>query len=205
MYKFLKRLMEIVLSFWGILLLTPLMIFLSFLIKITSPGKIVFVDRRVGKGNKMINVYKFRTMYSDAESNIERYLTEEQLDIYRKERKIDNDPRITKIGKFLRKTSLDELPQLFNVITGTLSLVGCRPLSRLEVETWFNEEEQKELLSLTPGVTGYWQAYGRSDVTFESLERQKMDLYYVRNFSFILDVKILFKTVLVVFIGKGAK
>ncbi len=205
MYKFLKRLFEIYVSFFSIILLTPVMIFISILIKITSSGKAVYVDKRVGKNNTMIDVYKFRTMYSDAESNIERYLNEEQLEIFKKERKLDNDPRITKLGKFLRKTSLDELPQLFNVIKGNLSLVGCRPLSRLEVETWFSEEEKKELLSIKPGITGYWQAYGRNDITFESLERQKMDLYYVRNFSFLLDLKILFKTVLVVFTGKGAK
>ncbi len=205
MYRFLKRICEFLLSLIGVILTLPLMLFLSILIKCTSSGPVLFIDNRVGKNNKMIKVLKFRTMYKDAEARLEEYLTPEELEIWRKERKLDNDPRITKLGKFLRKTSLDELPQLFNVLTGTLSLIGCRPLTRTEVEMWFSEDDQKELLSVTPGITGYWQAYGRSDVTFESLERQKMDLYYVRNISFIVDVKILFKTVFVVFAGKGAK
>ena len=123
---------------------------------------------------------------------------------YQKEFKIDNDPRITKMGKFLRVTSLDELPQLWDIFVGKLSVVGPRPLVKNEIELYYSDS--KELfLSCKPGLTGYWQAYARNDATYESGERQKMELYYVNNRSLWLDIKILFKTVFSVLSRKGAK
>ena len=122
-----------------------------------------------------------------------------------RERKVENDPRITKIGKFIRKTSLDELPQLINILKGDLSLIGNRPISKLEYDTHFTEDEKKELDKMRPGLTGYWQVYGRSGVHYDNGERQKMCLHYVRKAGFWLDVKIFFKTFWVVIFRRGAK
>ena len=184
-YEFIKRIFDICASTLGIILLLWLLIIVAIIIKCRSKGPVFFKDKRVGKGGKEIYVYKFRSMYVDAESRLKEYLTPEQLEQWYKERKIDNDPRITKVGKFIRKTSIDELPQMFNIFIGNMS---------------------KELLyKIKPGLTGYWQAYGRSDVTFESGERQKLDLIYVYKRSTWLDIKIFFRTIYVVLFGKGAK
>ena len=144
-------------------------------------------------------------MYADAETRLKEYLTEEQYETWLKERKIDNDPRITKIGKFIRKTSIDELPQLFNILTGRISVVGPRPVTTMEIETNYAEEDKEVLLSMRPGLTGYWQVYGRSDVDYDSGERQRLELEYYRHRGFFFDLKIIFKTVGVVFKRKGAK
>lgn len=204
-YSFFKRLLDIVVSLIGILLLSWLFIILAILVKVTSKGRIFFIDNRVGKSNKNIKVLKFRTMYYDAESRLKSYLTEEQLEEWTKERKIVNDPRITPIGKLLRKTSLDELPQLFNIFIGNLSIVGPRPITRMELEENFTEEEKNKLLTVKPGLTGNWQVYGRSDVSFESGERQKMELDYIDKRGFFFDLKIVFLTIPAVLKHRGAK
>ena len=120
-------------------------------------------------------------------------LTPEQLEQYKREYKIDNDPRITKVGRFLRKTSLDELPNIFSIFIGDISVIGPRPLMREELEEKYGEDAEK-LVSVKPGITGWWSANGRSNVTYESGERQKLELYYVDHCSFWMDTKILFKT-----------
>lgn len=204
-YSFFKRLLDIVVSLIGILLLSWLFIILAILVKVTSKGSIFFIDNRVGKSNKNIKVLKFRTMYYDAESRLNSYLTEEQMEEWTKERKIVNDPRITPIGKMLRKTSLDELPQLFNILIGNLSIVGPRPITRMELEENFTEEEKTKLLTVKPGLTGNWQVYGRSDVSFESGERQKLELEYVDKRGFFFDLKIVFLTIPAVLKHRGAK
>ena len=204
-YEFVKRIADIVASALGIILLSWLLIIIAVVIKCTTKGPVLFKDTRIGKGGKDIKVYKFRTMYQDAESRLKEYLTPEQLEQWNKERKIDNDPRITKVGKFLRKTSIDELPQMFNIFIGNMSIWGNRPITRKELDEWYTEEQKELLCKIKPGLTGYWQAYGRSDVTFESGERQKLDLIYVYKRSTWLDIKIFFRTIYVVLFGKGAK
>lgn len=204
-YEFIKRLFDICASALGIILLSWLLIIVAIIIKCTSKGPVFFKDKRVGKGGKEIHVYKFRSMYVDAESRLKEYLTPEQLEQWYKERKIDNDPRITKVGKFIRKTSIDELPQMFNIFIGNMSIFGNRPITKKELDEWYTPEQKELLYKIKPGLTGYWQAYGRSDVTFESGERQKLDLIYVYKRSTWLDIKIFFRTIYVVLFGKGAK
>ena len=204
-YEFFKRLADIIASSLGLILLSWLLIIVAIIIKLTSKGPVFFKDKRIGKGGKDIVVYKFRSMYVDAESRLNDYLTPEQLEQWNKERKIDNDPRITKVGKFIRKTSIDELPQLINIFIGNMSIWGNRPITRKELDEWYTEKQKELLYKIKPGLTGYWQAYGRSDVTFESGERQKLDLIYVYKRSTWLDIKIFFRTIYVVLFGKGAK
>ena len=204
-YEFIKRLFDICASALGIILLSWLLIIVAIIIKCTSKGPVFFRDKRVGKGGKEIHVYKFRSMYVDAETRLKEYLTPEQLEQWYKERKIDNDPRITKVGKFIRKTSIDELPQMFNIFIGNMSIFGNRPITKKELDEWYTPEQKELLYKIKPGLTGYWQAYGRSDVTFASGERQKLDLIYVYKRSTWLDIKIFFRTIYVVLFGKGAK
>jgi len=135
---------------------------------------------------------------------IEDILTEKQLEEYRREYKIDDDPRITKLGLFLRKTSLDELPNIWSIFKGDLSVIGPRPLIKEEIEEKYGKDAKK-LLSVKPGMIGWWAANGRSNKTYKSGERQKMELYYVDNCSFKLDLKIIFKTIVAVFKREGAK
>lgn len=205
MYSFFKRLFDFICSLLGVIILSPLLIILSLIVKLTSKGPVLFKDVRVGKNFKLIKVYKFRTMYIDAESNIDKYLSEEQKETWNRERKLDNDPRITKIGKFLRKSSLDELPQLFNILFGQLSIVGPRPIKMKELKDNYSEYEQQMLMKVKPGLTGYWQVYGRSNVDYASGERQKEELAYLPKRSLLFDLKIIFLTVPAVLGHKGAK
>lgn len=200
-YSFVKRCFDILASLLAIILLSPVILVIAILIKCEDGGHIIHKRECVGK-EKNYNMLKFRTMYEDAD-NFEKYFTTEQYEQYKKEIKLDNDPRITKIGRFLRKTSLDELAQLFNVIRGDMSIVGPRPAVESEID--FFGEYRDILLSVKPGITGYWQVNGRSNCTYESGERQRLELYYVTNRSVALDIKILFKTVFVILKGTGAK
>lgn len=199
-YDFIKRFTDIVCSAIAIVLLSPFFIIISIAIKATSKGPVIFVHKRVGKNGKKIGIYKFRSMVMNAEELIEKF-TPEQKEEFKKNFKLKNDPRITKIGKFLRKTSLDELPQLFNILKGDLSIVGPRPI--VEVETEIYGEYKNMLLSVKPGLTGFWAANGRSDISYK--RRRAMEIYYVKNRSLLFDIKIIFKTVISVFKGEGAK
>ncbi|MFR2221220.1 sugar transferase, partial [Clostridium sp.] len=194
-----KRLIDIIGSLIGIILLSPLYIIIAILIKFDSPGKVVFGHTRKGKGGKDIKVYKFRTMYSNASEIFESF-TPEQKEEYYTNFKLDNDPRVTKLGGFLRKTSLDELPQLFNILKGDMTIIGPRPIVEKEVEKYGDKAEK--LFSVVPGLGGYWQANGRSDTTYE--ERVEMDMYYIDHMCFTLDAKILFQTIFSVLKGEGA-
>lgn len=198
-YLAIKRLIDIIGSLIGIILLSPIYIIIAILIKFDSPGKVVFGHTRKGKGGKDIKVYKFRTMYSNANEIFESF-TSEQKEEYYKNFKLDNDPRVTKLGGFLRKTSLDELPQLFNILKGDMTIIGPRPIVEKEISKYGDKAEK--LFSVVPGLAGYWQANGRSDTTYE--ERVEMDMYYIDNMSFYLDVKILFQTAISVLKGEGA-
>ena len=198
-YLAIKRLIDIIGSLIGIILLSPIYIIIAILIKFDSPGKIVFGHTRKGKGGKDIKVYKFRTMYSNANEIFESF-TSEQKEEYYKNFKLDNDPRVTKLGGFLRKTSLDELTQLFNILKGDMTIIGPRPIVEKEVEKYGDKAEK--LFSVVPGLGGYWQANGRSDTTYE--ERVEMDMYYIDHMCFTLDAKILFQTIFSVLKGEGA-
>lgn len=206
-YLFFKRVLDIVVSFMSIVFLMATLIFpiISLLVLISTHGQVIFKDERMGLNKKKIRIYKFQTMFSDAETNLDKYLDENQKKKWQKERKLDDDPRVTKLGKFLRKTSLDELPQLFNILGGSLSLVGPRPITKQELESNFTEYEQNQLMKVKPGLTGYWQVKDRSLATYESGERQKEELYYLPRRGFWFDVKIVLLTIPAIFKGKGAK
>ncbi len=191
--------MDIVLSILALVVLSPVFLLISVMIKLDSKGKVIFKHKRIGKNGKEIYIYKFRTMVENAEDMI-RNFTEEQKKEFQENYKLADDPRITKVGKLLRKTSLDELPQLVNILKGDLSIIGPRPIVREELKKY--GERQEEFLSITPGLTGYWAANGRSCVDYA--QRMEMEMYYVRNVSFKLDVKIFFQTVKSVATRRGA-
>lgn len=189
-YKYLKRFIDIALAFLLLVLLFPLLILISVIVKLTSKGPVIFVHKRIGKNGKVFGLYKFRTMVPNAEELIENFSSEQMIE-YKNTFKLKNDPRVTKFGQFLRKSSLDELPQLFNVLKGELSLIGPRPIIKEELEKY--KDNKEKLLSIRPGLTGYWVAYSNKETTYE--ERINMELNYVDNVSFKLDIKIFFKTI----------
>ncbi len=199
-YLIAKRIFDVLSAGAALLVLLPVFIVLSLLIALDSEGPVIFKHKRVGKNGKPIALYKFRSMVNDAEEAIKRFTPEQKAE-WEKSFKLENDPRITKIGAFLRKTSLDELPQLLNIIKGDLSVVGPRPVVDEEVERY--GENKEKFLSVTPGLTGYWQAYARSDCSYE--QRIEMELYYVDHASFWWDIKIIFATVGAVLSRKGAR
>lgn len=195
-----KRTMDIVGGFVGIVLTGIITVFLAPALLLESPGPLFFSQIRVGKNGRKFKMYKFRSMYKDAEARKKELMSKNQMKGLMF--KMDNDPRITKVGKFIRKTSLDEFPQFWNVLKGDMSLVGTRPPTMDEFEKY--ETHYKRRLSLRPGITGMWQVSGRSDIEdFE--EVLALDLKYIDNWSIGLDLKILFKTVGAVFASKGAK
>lgn len=204
LYFISKRIFDFISSFCAIILVSWLLLIIWIINLFVTKGHPIFKDKRIGYKGKEIKVYKFRSMYYDAESNIDKYLTPEQKEIWIKERKLDNDPRITKFGHFLRSTSLDELPQLFNILFGSMSVIGWRPISKREFDEFY-PSEQKILVSGKPGLTGYWQVYGRGESTFESGERQKTELEYFSKRSFWFDISLIFKTIPAVLKHKGAK
>lgn len=198
-YSFFKRLFDFIFSLIALIIFSPIFIILAIVIRLDSAGNVIFGHTRIGKGGKSIKVYKFRTMVSNAKEVFDNF-TEEQKKEYYTNFKLDNDPRITKIGEFLRKTSLDELPQLINILKGDMSIVGPRPIVEKEIEKYGIYADK--MFSVIPGLTGYWQANGRSDTTYD--ERVQMDMYYIDNRSFMMDIKIIFKTVLSVIKKEGA-
>ena len=199
-YKYIKRTLDVVISSVLLVLLSPIFLIIAFLIKAESKGPVFFAHKRIGKNGKEIKILKFRTMVENAEDLIKEF-TPEQMKEFKENFKLKNDPRITNMGKFLRKTSLDELPQLINIIRGELSLIGPRPIVARELEKYENNKEK--FLSVTPGLTGYWAANGRSNTTYE--QRMIMELYYIDNISWKLDLKIFFKTILSVLQKEGAR
>lgn len=198
-YEFFKRIFDIISSLIGIIVLSPIFIIISIIIRLDSEGKAIFGHNRLGKNGKIIKVYKFRTMVKDAQE-ILRNLPPEQKRKFEENFKFDNDPRITRIGRFLRETSLDELPQLFNILIGNMSVVGPRPIVEKEIEKY--EIYGEKLLTIKPGLTGNWQANGRSNTTYE--ERVQLDMEYIDDRSFWLDIKIILKTVISVLKKEGA-
>lgn len=201
-YLFIKRCFDIFASTILIVLLSWLLIILAIGVKCSSKGPAIYKHKRLGRYGKVISVYKFRSMIMDNRP-LEEVLTKQQLHEYQTEFKIEDDPRVTKFGRFLRKTSLDELPQLFNVFIGNMSFVGPRPVVDREINLYYSQTK-KILLQVKPGITGYWQAYARNEATYASNQRQQMELYYCTSRSFWFDIKILFKTVWRVLSRKGS-
>jgi exopolysaccharide biosynthesis polyprenyl glycosylphosphotransferase len=198
-YAFWKRILDVLGSSALLLALSPLFLLIAFLVKVSSPGPIIYQQTRIGRGGKPFPFYKFRSMYADADKRLEELLkgyNEKEGPIF----KMKRDPRVTPVGRWLRKYSLDELPQLFNVLKGEMSLVGPRPPLPREVEQY--DERAFRRLSVTPGMTCLWQICGRSDTTFE--EWLELDLFYIEHMSFWLDLKILLKTPTAVLRGEGA-
>jgi len=197
-YLISKRLFDIVISCLGLIVLFPFFIVVAAVIKLNSKGPIIFVQNRTGKDGKEFRFYKFRSMVHEAENLKDkvRSLSEVEGPIF----KIKKDPRITKLGRFLRKSSIDELPQLFNVLKGDMSLIGPRPPLPEEVGQYTPHQMQR--LSVLPGITCLWQISGRSEVSF--YEWIELDIYYIEHRSFLLDLKILIRTIPVVLGGEGA-
>ena len=197
-----KRIFDLVVTVVGGLLILPILLILAVFVGVDNKGRIIFAHRRVGQNGKLFPCYKFQSMVPDAQERLEEYLARnsEARKEWEESFKLTNDPRVTKLGAFLRKTSLDELPQLWNVLMGDMSLVGPRPIVTKEVERY--GDYIREYYMVPPGITGMWQVNGRSDTTYE--ERVAMDTWYVRNWSIWIDLVYLLKTVKTVFTGKGA-
>ena len=199
-YLFAKRAFDIVFSSVALAVSIIPMAIIALLIRLESPGAPIYIHKRIGKNGKPLPLYKFRTMYSNADEMIKDF-TPEQQEEWEKNFKLNNDPRITKLGKFLRRSSIDELPQLWNVLKGDMSIVGPRPVVTEELERY--GENRDKFLSVTPGLTGYWQAYARSTCSYE--QRIQMELHYVDHAGFWWDMRIILKTVEAVLHTRGAK
>ena len=198
-YLFFKRAMDIIGSLCGIILLSPLLIIVALAIKIEDPrGSIFFSQQRCGKDNKLFPMYKFRSMVSNAEELLEELMEHNEMDgpVF----KIKDDPRITRVGKFIRKTSIDELPQLFNILRGDMSIVGPRPAIPHEVAEYSHYHKQRLLVK--PGLTCIWQVSGRNSIGFD--EWMEMDLEYIEKRDLWMDIKLIFKTVGVLFGDENA-
>lgn len=198
-YERAKRIFDVLSALAVLILTSPLFIIVAIAIKATSKGKAIYGHTRIGRNGVPFKVYKFRSMYENSEEIFNNF-SEEQKKEYYINFKLDNDPRITKVGNFIRKTSLDELPQLINIIKGDMSVVGPRPIVEKEIEKYGVYADT--VFSVMPGLTGNWQANGRSDTTYD--ERVKMDVDYVFNRSFFMDMKIIFKTIISVIKKEGA-
>lgn len=201
-YRFIKRTFDILASLAGLAVLSPLLLLISAVIFFSEGGRPIFHRRRCVSKNGFYNMLKFRTMVKDAD-DLEKYLNKEQMEIYMRDCKLENDPRITKVGMWLRKTSIDELPQLINVLKGDMSLVGPRPVVEWEAAEY--GKDRGKLLSCRPGITGYWQVYGREINSYDNGERVSLQLYYIDHQSVGMDIMLIFRTVMMVLTGKGAR
>lgn len=197
-----KRAMDIVVAGAALLFLSPLMLLVAILIKAEDGGPILFVHNRCGARGRMFGCMKFRSMRVDAAERLEWLLANDKdaLEDWRRYQKLKNDPRITPIGKFIRKTSLDELPQLINILLGQMSVIGPRPITSGEIYRY--GDAYAYYSSVRPGISGLWQVSGRNNLTYP--ERVELDVRYVRTWSIWRDIEILFKTVPVVLLGSGA-
>ena len=198
-YFIIKRIIDIIGALCGILLLSPVMVVVGIWIKLDSKGSVFFEQNRVGQDGREFKMYKFRSMCTDAEYLLEKLQDKNEMSgpMF----KIKEDPRVTKLGRFIRKTSIDELPQLFNILKGEMSLVGPRPSLPKEVAQFTSFQKQR--LVAKPGLTCYWQVKGRSNVSFE--EWMEMDVQYVTERNTWIDIRLIFKTVKVLFGDEGAR
>ena len=198
-----KTFFDFILTSIGTIVISPLLVYLAYRINKEDPGPIIFKHTRIGKNGKPFSCYKFRTMVVNGEEVLIKYFIEnpKAKEEWENNFKLKDDPRVTPIGKFLRESSLDELPQIFNVLKGEMSLVGPRPVVQEELDRYYLEAS-KEYCSIKPGITGLWQVSGRNDVSYS--ERVAMDVRYVREHSLWMDIVILYKTIGVVLGKKGA-
>jgi exopolysaccharide biosynthesis polyprenyl glycosylphosphotransferase len=202
--QLIKRLFDIVFTTVGMIILLPIFLIIAIAVTLDSRGPIIYSQIRIGKNGRPFRFYKFRSMVVDSDKDVKRMKAAARfirgsINNNAKSNKIVSEDKVTRVGRFIRRTSIDELPQLFNVLKGDMSLVGPRPDVPYAVEVY--EEWHKRRLSIKPGCTGVWQVNGRSEVTFEDMVI--LDLYYIQNCSFLLDLKILFKTIPVMILGKG--
>lgn len=199
--KRLKRVMDVILAVAGLIFTSWLLVIVWVLVKLSSAGPAIFAQARLGLDGKRVRIYKFRTMVVDSDKQLAALLKNKEINKdYYNNYKIENDPRVTPLGKYLRKLSLDELPQLINILIGDLSFVGPRPIVPAEIERYGTHGNV--ILRVKPGLTGLWQVSGRNDVSYE--DRIQMDLYYIHNWSLALDLKIIFQTIPAVISSKGA-
>lgn len=191
-YQRCKRVFDVAASFTALVLLWPVLLLLGLMVILQDGGSALYSQERLGRGGRRIRIYKFRSMVPDAEC-IARTLTPEQMAQYDAEFKIDNDPRATRLGAFLRRTSLDELPQLWNIVRGDMSLVGPRPIVPEEVRC-YTSEELEIFHSVPPGLTGYWQTCATPNDTYTTGRRQQMELHYALHADFATDLKLILGT-----------
>ena len=203
-YIILKRFIDFIFSIILIIVLIPLFLIIGLLIKLNSKGSVIYIQRRIGKNNTSFSCYKFRTMKTQSKYILKEILIQnpEFKNEFEKTRKLINDPRITDIGKFLRLTSLDELPQIFNVFKGDMSFIGPRPIVKSEIKKY--GKNFKKAFSIKPGISGMWQVSGRNKLSYR--KRVKLDVFYAKNINFLLDFKIFMKTLIVILLpfNRGA-
>ena len=203
-YKIIKRFLDFIFAFLLIILLIPLFLIIGILIKISSKGSIIYIQKRIGKNNTSFSCYKFRTMHPQSKYLLKKILVKNKdfKNQFSETRKIVNDPRITRFGKFLRFSSLDELPQIFNVLIGDMSFIGPRPIVKSEIKKY--GKEFGKVFSIKPGISGLWQVSGRNNLSYD--KRVELEINYSENINFLLDIKIFIRTILVILFpfGKGA-
>ena len=203
-YKIIKRFLDFIFAFLLIILLIPLFLIIGILIKISSKGSIIYIQKRIGMNNTSFSCYKFRTMHPQSKYLLKKILVKNKdfKNQFSETRKIVNDPRITRFGKFLRFSSLDELPQIFNVFKGDMSFIGPRPIVKSEIKKY--GKEFGKVFSIKPGISGLWQVSGRNNLSYD--KRVELDINYSENINFLLDIKIFIKTIVVILFpfGKGA-
>ncbi len=199
-YMFVKNLYDLFLPLVLVLVFLPVYIILAIAVKVDSPGPVFYCHKRLGKNGVPFKLLKFRTMVVDAEERMAQFTPEQKAE-FQQNYKLEHDPRITRLGRFLRESSLDELPQFFNVIWGDMSLIGPRPVVEAELEKY--GEHKDKFLSVLPGVSGFWQVNGRSDTTYE--QRIEMELYYIDNATTWMDFHLMFGTIGAVVRKKGAR
>jgi lipopolysaccharide/colanic/teichoic acid biosynthesis glycosyltransferase len=207
-----KRVFDVLGALLAIVVFSPILLLVSVLIKLKDPtGPLIFRHRRLSRNGNEVYIYKFRTMiwkycdgpdrpFKNAEQTFRAMGREDLIEEFQKAQKVEHDPRVSRFGRILRKTSLDELPQLFNVLKGELSMVGPRPIIPAELEHY--GDRSASFLALKPGLTGLWQISGRNDISYD--ERVKLDIYYVENWSLMLDIRILIKSFFAILRQKGA-
>ena len=203
-YKVLKRFLDLLFSFFLIIFLIPLFLIIGIVIKLSSKDTIFYSQKRIGKENKTFTCYKFRTMHPQAKYLLKKILLQNPnfKNEFENKRKITNDPRITNIGKFLRFTSLDELPQIYNVLKGDMSFIGPRPIVKSEIKKY--GKNFKKAFSVKPGISGIWQVSGRNKLSYN--KRIELDIFYSENRTLLLDIKIFIKTIIIILFpfDKGA-
>ena len=205
LYFGIKRLFDIVSSFLLFTVISWFFLIIMVINTIATKGAPFYVDFRVGKDGKVLKLLKFRSMYKDAQEHPEKYFNENQMQQWGKERKVIGDPRITPFGKFLRKSSIDELPQLINIFVGSMSVVGPRPVVQKELDDHYTKEQIKIFISARPGLVSHWAVNGRNLIGYDTGERQKLELEYFEKRSLLYDFGMILKASVIVFKKKGAQ